>query len=125
MPWTMAAFILAGLSLIGVPLTVGFISKWYLIMAAIERDWWWLAFAIVAGSLLAVVYIWRVVEVTCFQSVTTKDHPEANQPHMKEAPLSMLIPLWILVIANIYFGINTELTVDVARQSAEWLFGIK
>jgi len=125
MPWTMAAFILAGLSLIGVPLTVGFISKWYLIMAAIERDWWWLAFAIVAGSLLAVVYIWRVVEVTCFQSVTTKDHPEANQPHMKEAPLSMLIPLWILVIANIYFGINTELTVDVARQSAEWLLWIK
>jgi multicomponent Na+:H+ antiporter subunit D len=44
---------------------------------------------------------------------------------MKEAPLSMLVPLWILIIANIYFGVNTELTVDVARQSAEWLLGMK
>jgi multicomponent Na+:H+ antiporter subunit D len=121
----MAAFIIAGLSLIGIPLTVGFISKWYLVMAAIERDWYWLAFAVLAGSLLAIVYIWRVVEVTCIQSAPAKDHPEARQPHMKEAPLSMLIPLWILVIANIYFGINTELTVDVARQSAEWLLGFK
>ena len=38
MPVTMAAFVLAGLSLIGVPLTVGFISKWYLILAALEAD---------------------------------------------------------------------------------------
>ncbi len=124
MPWTMTAFIIAGLSLIGVPLTAGFISKWYLIMAALERDWWWLAFAILAGSLLAVVYIWRVVEVTCFQTATGSDSNE-KQSGIKEAPLSMLIPLWILIVANIYFGVNTELTVDVARQSAEWLLGMK
>jgi len=92
-------------------------------MAALERDWWWLAFAILAGSLLAVVYIWRVVEVTCFQ--TADKQPEDKNIRMKEAPLSMLVPLWILIIANIYFGVNTELTVDVARQSAEWLLGMK
>lgn len=37
MPFTMAAFVLAGFSLIGIPLTVGFVSKWYLIVAAIEK----------------------------------------------------------------------------------------
>ncbi|MBT6800392.1 MAG: monovalent cation/H+ antiporter subunit D family protein, partial [Rhodospirillales bacterium] len=45
MPWTMAAFVVGGLSLIGVPLTVGFISKWYLIVAALEAGYWPIAVA--------------------------------------------------------------------------------
>ena len=49
MPWTFAAFVLAGLSLIGVPLTVGFISKWYLVTAALENDGWLLAVLVLAG----------------------------------------------------------------------------
>ena len=40
MPWTFAAIIIGGLSLIGVPLTVGFISKWYLVLAALEDQLW-------------------------------------------------------------------------------------
>ena len=63
MPWTMAAFVGAGLSLIGVPLTVGFVSKWYLVQAALERGMWPVAVAVLIGSLMAVVYIWKVVEV--------------------------------------------------------------
>ena len=120
MPWTMAAFIIAGLSLIGTPLTVGFISKWYLIQAALERDWWWLAFAILAGSVLAVVYIWRVVEAAYFKQ---PDNATALE-QVKEVPLSMLIPLWILIAANLYFGINAGLTSELARQSAAFLLGV-
>src|SRR3546814_4188184 len=62
MPWTMAAFVTGGLGLIGVPLTVGFISKWYLVAAAIERGSWVIAVLILLSSLVAVAYIWRVVE---------------------------------------------------------------
>lgn len=122
MPWTMAAFVIAGLSLIGVPLTVGFISKWYLIQAALERDWWWLAAAIVAGSLLAIIYIWRVVEVAYFRKPDEADASPAMRTH--EVPLSMLIPLWVLVLANLYFGIDASLTSQVARQAAKHLLGI-
>ena len=114
MPWTMAAFVLGGLSLIGIPLTVGFISKWYLVLAALERDWWWLALAIVLSSLLTVVYIWRVVEVAYFR-------PAARQ--LDEAPLSLLIPTWLLIAANIYFGISGTTTINLARQAAELLLG--
>ena len=39
MPMTMAAFVVAGISMIGVPGTVGFISKWYLVLAAIQAGW--------------------------------------------------------------------------------------
>ena len=59
MPLTMAAFVVAGLSMIGVPGTVGFISKWYLVTGALERGLWWVAVLILLSSLLALVYIWR------------------------------------------------------------------
>ena len=119
MPWTTMAFVIGGLSLIGTPLTVGFISKWYLIVAALEKDWWWLAALILLGSILTVIYIWKVVEVIYFQSSTT----DSQSSQYKEAPLSMLIPVWIIILANIYFGINASLTTGIASQAAVYLIG--
>lgn len=116
MPWTMGAFVAGGLSLIGVPLTVGFISKWHLILAAIELGWWPVVVAIVVGSLLAIVYIWRVVEVAYFQ--------EGKSNERCEAPLSMLVPMWALVGANIWFGVDTRLTVGMAQHAAQLLMGV-
>jgi multicomponent Na+:H+ antiporter subunit D len=116
MPLTMAAFVVGGLSLIGVPLTVGFVSKWYLVTAALENSWWPVAALILLGSLLSVVYIWRAVEVLYFKPVN------ANTPDVKEAPVSILIPMWILVLANLYFGIDTSLTVGVAEMAAADMF---
>lgn len=117
MPLTMAAFLIGGLSLIGVPLTVGFISKWYLVSAALENGWWPVAAAILLGSLLSVVYIWRVIEVAYFKPVSE------TTPDVKEAPAALLIPMWILVLANVYFGIETSLTVGVSQMAAAELFG--
>jgi multicomponent Na+:H+ antiporter subunit D len=117
MPWTMAAFVGGGLSLIGVPLTAGFISKWYVVLAALERGWWPLAAVVLVGSLLAVVYVWRVVEAAYFQSApkTPRD--------VREAPLSMLLPLWSLIAANVYFGLDASLTTGVALEAARSLLG--
>lgn len=127
MPFTMMALVIGGLSLIGAPLTVGFISKWYLILAALERGWWWLAVLILVGSLLTVVYIWKVVEVLYFQS-SEPDSQSISQAipkaiKSKEAPLSMLVPVWVIILANIYFGVNASLTTGIARQAAVYLVG--
>ena len=119
MPVTMAAFVLGGLSLIGVPLTVGFVSKWYLVLAALERGSYLLAFLVLMGSLLAVVYVWRVIEVAYFQKPSEEGAAETSS----EAPIWMHIPMWILVGAILYFGIFTSLTVGVARRAAEFLLG--
>lgn len=116
MPWTMGAFVIGGLSLIGVPLTVGFISKWQLISAAFQADLMPVAFLILLSSLLAVVYIWRVVEVAYFRTPT-------HHAGFKEAPLSMLIPLWIMAGASIYFGIDTDMSLGVAQIAADMLIG--
>jgi multicomponent Na+:H+ antiporter subunit D len=115
MPWTFSAIFIAGLSLIGIPGTAGFISKWYFMLAALEQQSWLIALVILLGSLLAVVYMWKIVEIMLLQPATASTDP------VKEAPVSLLIPMWILVIANIYFGFNTELTVNVADTAARLL----
>ena len=117
MPLTMFAFVLGGLSLIGLPLTVGFISKWYLILAALERGWWPIAGLILLSSLLAVAYIWRVVEAAYFRD------PATHYPRVTEAPPALLVPTWILVLANFYFGIDTSVTVGIADNAAKVLLG--
>jgi multicomponent Na+:H+ antiporter subunit D len=118
MPWTMTAFVIGGLSLVGFPLTVGFISKWYLVLGALEQGWWPIAVAVLLASLLTLVYIWRVVDTAWLQSPAIRRQTVAT-----EAPPGMLLPLWALILANLYFGIDTRLSVGVAMQAAEWLLG--
>lgn len=116
MPLTMAGIVAGGLSLIGIPPTVGFISKWYLVLATLENDLWPVALLVLVGSILAVIYVWKLVEAAYFGK------PDKHK-YYQEAPLSMLVPLWILVIANFYFGIHTDLTVGLATQATSALIG--
>ena len=117
MPWTMSAFAIGGLSLIGVPTTAGFISKWYLILAALEQGWWWLAAIVLATSLIAVMYVWKVVEAAWFRA------PPAHHANVTEAPLSLLVPVWVLTAANIWFGIDTRWSAAIAARAADVLLG--
>ena len=117
MPLTSFGIVLGGLSLIGVPGTAGFISKWYLILGALERGQWWLVFAIVLSSLLAVAYVWRFVETAYLRA------PPVADTVVREAPLSMLVPAWLLIGATIWFGLDTTFTVGSASAAARLLFG--
>ncbi|WP_299444264.1 monovalent cation/H+ antiporter subunit D family protein [uncultured Rhodospira sp.] len=115
MPVTMAAFVLAAFSLIGVPGTVGFISKLYLVRGAIEGGHWIMVAAVLASSLLAVIYVWRVLEVAYFRS-----RPAGAAP-VREAPLVMLAPMWVLALANVYFGLETTYTVGLTEAAADYI----
>ena len=116
MPWTGAAFVAGGLALIGVPLTSGFISKWYLILAILEKDWWWLAALVLFTSLLAIVYVWRVIEQLYFKQAPAECAP------VTEAPAALLLPTWAMIAAVIYFGIDTRYPVAMAGLAAADLF---
>lgn len=118
MPYTTWAFIISGLSLIGVPLTVGFVSKWYLLQAAFGAGHWYAGFLIVASSLIALLYMGRIIEMMVLREPATEGKYVIPA---KDAPLSMLIPMWVLVLANIYFGVRTELTGELAAKAAETL----
>jgi len=119
MPLTTFGFVMGGLGLIGVPLTPGFVSKWYLVQAALERGdtlGYVLTVSMLISSLFAVIYIWRVVEIAYFRPA-----PEGSLK--QEAPLSLIIPCWIFIGAGIYFSIDTSVSVGLAEQAASFLMG--
>ena len=116
-PWTMTAFAIAALSLIGVPLTAGFQSKLQLGFALFDQGLWWAVALVVFSSFLAVIYMGRILEAVFFKP------PLNPRKARKEAPVILLVPLWILALANIYFGIAAKFPLDLARSAAAAAFG--
>ncbi len=119
MPWTMAAIVLLGLGLIGIPFTGGFVSKWYVLSAAIEQGHWLAAVVIVGGSLLTILYIWKIIEYAYFK---TPASAKLQNLTTHEAPRQMLLPLWLLVIGNFYFGLDTSFSLGYASTAIQTLF---
>ena len=118
MPLVMGAFVLGGLGLIGVPLTVGFVSKWALVTAALDDGMWPVAVLILLSSLLAVVYVWRVFEVAYLRPA-----PEGHAGAAAQVPLSMILPMWTLALAGVAFGTHATFTLDIAHMAARQLMG--
>jgi multicomponent Na+:H+ antiporter subunit D len=121
MPLTMAAFTVCALSLIGIPGTVGFISKWYLVLAALETGTTRgiiAAIGVISASLVAIIYVWRLVEVAYFTNPSNVD------TSVTEASWPTLLSLWILAGSCLVFGLATDLTVGVSRLAARMLLGI-
>ena len=119
MPVTTAGLAVASLSLVGVPLTAGFVSKWYLLLATLEAGAWISAGLVIAASIVALLYTGKVLEVAYLREPT----PGSVQAKAKDPPGSLLVALWLLVAASVYFGIDTELTIGVAERVAVDLLG--
>ncbi len=122
MPWTTWAFVISGLSLVGVPGTAGFISKLMLMRAALNIETnipfvsGGLVIAIILfSSLLAVIYVGRILFTLILGPVSE------YATHVKEAPASMLVPIYIMVAANIWFGLQSSVLVNVAVKAAQTL----
>ncbi len=114
MPWTFGAFVVAGLSLIGIPGTAGFVSKWYLISAVMEFGAAGLPLVavILVSSLMAVVYVWRIVEAACFQEA-----PAESPPGVRVSP-ALVVVLWLAAVANVFFGLVPELPLTLSGDAA-------
>jgi len=119
MPWTMGAMLVAAMSIVGVPLTAGFVSKWYLLRAALADGMWPIAVVILVSSLLAAVYMWRVVSAAFF----TEARPDTVQAHAHEAHWTMVAPVVVLAIANVWFGVETSFSVGFAELAGAALLG--
>jgi multicomponent Na+:H+ antiporter subunit D len=115
MPVTCAGLVIGGFSLIGVPGTAGFVTKWYLVLAGLEKGSLILAALPAASSLVAIAYVWRFIETMYMR----EPHPELAA--VKEAPLVLLAGGWILIAICIYVGVDSTWTVDAARRAAERL----
>jgi multicomponent Na+:H+ antiporter subunit D len=106
MPWTCAAFTLAAVSMIGVPPSVGFVSKAYLILAFVEAGNFIFMAILLLSTLLNLVYFWRVIEILYMKVGEAGPHEEYAAPVKRdEIPLSMLIPVFILAALCIIVGV--------------------
>lgn len=116
MPITSASLLIAGFSLVGVPLTAGFISKWWLISALLDReDWAWIA-AVLVSSVLSVFYFWKIVETLYQRGDTVVERCEPS--------VVIWGPLVIFAIANLWLGIDARALVETAEAGAQWLLGV-
>ncbi|MBW1835579.1 MAG: monovalent cation/H+ antiporter subunit D family protein [Deltaproteobacteria bacterium] len=105
MPFSMAAFVIGALSIIGVPPTCGFFSKWYLISGAIAAGHYGFVVALLFNSLVNVVLFFRIIEIGYFEPFA--DHHVKDDTQIMEAPLSMLVPLMVVAVGLIVLGIYT------------------
>ena len=109
MPLTMAAFTIGGLSIVGIPPTCGFFSKWYLVIGAINSQNWIFAVALLVSSLLTAVIFFRIL-VRIYFGGSSENEPsnprtlESSNPSFDEAPLSMLLPTGIMAIGVLTLG---------------------
>jgi multicomponent Na+:H+ antiporter subunit D len=106
MPWTMGAFFIGALSMIGVPLTGGFLSKWHLFIGAYEAGRWFPILVLIASTLLSAAYFLSIVHRAFFRTEKGgHDHGEAPWPMVMAiaatAALTVLLflvpdlPLWL------------------------------
>ena len=114
MPITFFCFVLCSLSLAGLPLTAGFISKLYLIKATISSDAIWIAILILISSALSVVYLWKMIEIMWMR--------EGEKIVINENP-KIYLSLIIITFLNIYFGLDATLVVNGSFEAAEKLIG--
>ncbi|MFQ5442457.1 MAG: monovalent cation/H+ antiporter subunit D family protein [Thermodesulfobacteriota bacterium] len=121
MPWSMAAFTVGGLSMIGVPLTVGFVSKWYLALGAIDAGMWFIVPIILISSLLTAVYFWRIIEGIYFHEGGGGTHAQG----VYEAPFGMVFPTLVMALLCLVFGVFAYIPVNVAAEAAAMLLGGK
>jgi len=103
MPYTSLAMILAALAMIGMPPGAGFVTKWYLIRAALEARGYVFVAVIFASTLLMIAYFWRVIEIMYIR--TEKETALPGGPGINEIPTSMLIPGLFLGILSFVLGI--------------------
>ncbi len=122
MPFTMGAFTVAALGFIGVPLTAGFITKWYLSLGAMEAENGWVFVVVLITSSILNAGYWLPVVYMAFFKV-----PPGTHLHIKEAHWTLLIPTLICAVYVILLGSFAEvpgMPLSLARTAVEFFFGL-
>jgi len=117
MPITTFAFVIGGCSLIGVPGTAGFVTKWALAGAALRAGQPVFAAVVLLSSLLALAYVWRFVECAYFRE------PPGGAPAPGEAPASMTGTALALTALVVAMGLHGTPVLEAAQRAAAALMG--
>ncbi len=98
MPYSALVLIIASLAMIGLPPGAGFVSKWYLILAAIDAGQYAFVVIIFISTLLMLVYFWRIIEAMYIK-------PSQTPVKVQELPMGMLIPSVVMAALSFILGL--------------------
>ena len=118
MPWTMAAFTIATLSMIGIPPVSGFITKWYLVIGSLERHSVAVLAVLVASSFLNAAYFVPIIYKAFFKEEDPKVKQHENNGHENEGVKEisfMVVPLTLTAIVSVVLGLYPDFIVQIAE----------
>ena len=117
MPWTMAAFTVGALSMIGVPPMAGFVSKWYILLGAIEAQQLFAVGVIIMSTLLNAAYFLPIVYTAFFRTPESNpEHEYKNAPG--EAPLAVMLAIAVTATGTVALFFLPDLPLELALQLA-------
>ncbi|MBI3936628.1 MAG: monovalent cation/H+ antiporter subunit D family protein [Betaproteobacteria bacterium] len=115
MPWTMGAFAIGSLSMIGLPPAAGFVSKWYILSGAMATGQWGAVAVLAAGTLLSAGYLMPIVYRAFFlPPAPAGGHHEAHG----EAPLTMVVAVSASAFGTVALFFYPEALLALSRQLA-------
>jgi multicomponent Na+:H+ antiporter subunit D len=114
MPWTMGAFAIGALSMIGAPPFAGFISKWYLFGGALQTEQWIAVGAIVISTLLNAAYFMPIVYAAFFLD----EDPGHRHVEHGEAPLPIVLALVATALFTILLFFFPGVPLTLVQQMA-------
>lgn len=115
MPLTFAAYLTAIIALAGIPPTNGFISKWVIYQALIEKGYLFLALAAFFGSIGSFLYVFKPLS-TVFLGQLKPEHE-----NIKEVPFLMQLPMYILILIIVLFGVFPGIQMNIITQISSYL----
>ena len=116
MPWTMTAFAIGALSLIGVPPLAGFISKWYLVSGSIEANELPILVVILTSSLLNAGYFLPILYKAFFEAPQEGVGHHREEHPIREAPPLIVVPLLLTAVITLGLGLYPDVLLGLVRQ---------
>ena len=108
-PLVMGNFIILSLGLIGIPLTAGFISKWYIVLAMLKSEYWYFTIVVLITSFMTFFYIWKMIENIYFKS--TDNNESVAIKNYQIACITIINTL------TISFGIDPDKLANIFQQN--------
>ncbi|MCS5551483.1 MAG: monovalent cation/H+ antiporter subunit D family protein [Gammaproteobacteria bacterium] len=116
MPWTMAAFAIATLSMIGIPPVSGFITKWYLVIGSLERHNLVVLIVLLVSSFLNAAYFVPILYRAFFkeENPNSENLDLSEHKELKENPF-LVVPLTLTAIVSVVLGLYPDFIVQIAE----------
>jgi multicomponent Na+:H+ antiporter subunit D len=116
-PLNVLVFVIAGISLIGLPPSAGFIAKWLLLTTSIESGQWWWVIVVITGGLLGAMYLFKILALA-FTSSAVATEMTCKQPREQVSGVMTGVAL-ILAVITLALGLNAEFILNISNPIIE------